>query len=79
MAGREERHDKPVDIVSSLLNTRPHDGLSVDYVDNAAEADLGPANDLSQRPGVIRRNNLKVYLTQVSVPISLSNCASCIF
>lgn len=77
--GGEERQDKPVDIVGSLLNARLHDGLSVDYVDNAAEADIGPSNDLSQGLGIIRRNNLEVYLMQVSVPISLSNCASCIF
>lgn len=58
--GGEERQNKPVDIVSSLLNARLNDGVSINCVDNAAEAHLGPPNDLSERLGIIRRNNLEV-------------------
>lgn len=58
--GGDERQNKPVDIVSSLCNASLYDGISVNCVYNAAEAHLGPANDLSECLGIIRRNNLKV-------------------
>lgn len=71
--GGEERHNKPVDIVSSLFNARLYDGVSINCIDNAAEAHPGPPNDPSERLGIIRRDNLKVWLIQLSIPINLAS------
>lgn len=58
--GRQEQN-RPVDIVSSLLNTRFYNGVSINCVDNTAKAHLGPTNNLSQGLSIIRCNNLEVY------------------
>lgn len=66
ITGGAERQDRPVNIVSLLLNARLYDDVSINCIDNAAEAHLGPSNDLSERLAVLRRNNLEVWFTRVS-------------